>query len=168
MEKLVIREVTPEEAGILTRISLQSKAYWNYPEEWCGIWLNELAITPQYIKDNAVHAVQHGEHLIGYYSLVSLQYDLEVAGEMLQRGYWLEHMFVLPQWIGKGCGRMMMHHLVELCRSRSIDRLSVLSDPNARAFYEKTGWVYLREFPSAIPSRTTPLLCLDVSPAMAV
>lgn len=160
MGKLVIRRVKPEEADLLTEISLQSKAYWNYPESFFRAWLPELTITYQYIKDNIVRAVQLGEHLVGYYSLVQLRHDLEVAGEVLACGYWLEHMFVLPHWIGRGYGTAMMDHLQAICRARGIDTLKVLADPNARPFYEKTGWRFLRDFPSTIPGRTTPMLQL--------
>lgn len=163
MGRSVIRRVKPAEADILTEISLKSKAYWNYPESFFGTWLPELTITSQYVEDNMVHAVQLGERLVGYYSLVLLQHDREAAGEVLACGYWLEHMFVLPRWIGRGYGTAMMDHLRALCRTRGIDTLKVLADPNARQFYEKTGWRFLRDYPSTIPGRTTPMLQLALA-----
>lgn len=157
-----IRPAHQDDAPLLTEISFAAKGYWNYPREYFTVWQNELTITPAYIANNDVLVYEDDGVAIGYYSLVELREDLRVAGSVLARGFWLEHMFVEPRRIGKGIGRRLFDHLRRRCRSRGIASLGILADPHARGFYEKMGCEYLREFPSTIKQRTTPHLQLRI------
>jgi GNAT superfamily N-acetyltransferase len=157
---LVIRQAKEAEAEQLTKISFKSKGHWGYPKEYFDIWIDELTISPAYIKKNAVFVVENHGVLIGYYSIVELNQDIEISGIKIQKGFWLEHMFVTPQHIGKGIGTRMFDHLREWCCIQGIFRLSILADPNSRGFYQKMGCEYVSEFPSTIKNRTTPYLIL--------
>jgi len=154
----MIRPARQVEAEILTKISFRSKKHWGYPEAYFEIWADELTIHPEYIRKNDVFVYSHENEIIGYYSIVSLAYDIDVSGITLGKGHWLEHMFLLPTFIGKGFGRRMFSHAVNRCAARGIRKLGVLSDPNAKGFYEKMGCAYQREYPSTIAGRTTPFL----------
>lgn len=158
----MIRPARTEEAEELTRISFASKGYWNYPREYFAFWERELTIDPGYIKENDVFVFESGGKAVGYYSVIHLSEDLEVSDIRLEKGYWLEHMFIEPGHIGQGIGTRMFRHLRSRCEEQGIRELRLLSDPNSRGFYEKMGCEYVREFPSTIPKRTTPCYLLRI------
>lgn len=159
----MIRSADQKEAGILTRLSFASKGYWHYPSQFFQIWKDELTVTPADIEKNDVHVFEKEGKILGYYSLVELKEDLCLSGCKIEKGLFLEHMFVLPVQIGRGIGTALFEHLRRRCQHRSIHELKILADPHSRGFYEKMGCRYHREVPSTIAGRTTPLLSLDIS-----
>lgn len=154
----MIRPARNDESESLTHISFKSKAYWDYPEQFFDVWRNELTITQKYISDNDVFVLEENGFPIGFYSIVELKNGIEISGIKINKGYWLDHMFVLPEFIGNGFGKRMFEHLKNYCRNKNIIDLGILADPNAKSFYEKMGCNYQREYPSTIKNRTTPFL----------
>lgn len=154
----MIRTAKKKDVEILTDISFESKGYWQYPKHYFDIWKDELTITIEYIKKNRVFVIEQKGRIVGYYSLVELKEDLTISDITLNKGFWLDHMFLLPQFIGKGLGAKIFKHLVEQCKKLQISSFSVLADPNSKRFYEKMGCKYQKEYPSTIKNRTTPLL----------
>ena len=159
----MIRQANQNEFKILTKISFSSKGYWEYPTDYFDIWNDELTITPEYIKENTVYVYEIKNEILGYYSIIELKENLEVSRIVIPKGFWLEHMFILPKYIGYGIGTKLFTHIREICLSKKIPKLSILADPNAKGFYEKMGCQYQGEFPSTIHDRTTPWLVLEVS-----
>lgn len=161
---MIIRPAKLQEAPALSRISFQSKKYWGYPDHFFEIWKKELTITPDYISLNQVFVCEKQNTLRAYYAMAGLEKDLDLFGEILPKGHFLDHMFVLPDDMGNGIGTKMIDHMTSVCRQHGISRIHILSDPNAKGFYEKMGCRYIREYPSTIPERTTPLMILDLKP----
>ena len=159
-----IRPAKIEESGTLTAISFASKKYWAYPDHFFETWKNELTISPDYIRQNWVFVCEGKTGIAGYYSMVYLENNMDFSGIVLSKGHWLEHMFILPAFIGKGIGTKLFEHLKIICRQNRINTISILSDPNAKGFYEKMGCRYVTEIPSTIANRTTPLLVLTLQP----
>ncbi len=157
---ITIRAAEIHEAPYLSEISLQSKKYWQYPDEYYQIWADELHVSPEYIADNVVFVCEGEDAVVGYYSVVEVVEDRQISGIDFTQGFWLDHMFILPQFIGCGIGKEMFIHLYRWCLTNGVNRLNILADPNARGFYEKMGCSYQREYPATIPGRTTPLLIL--------
>ena len=70
----------------------------------------------------------------------------------------LDKLFVEPQQIRTGVGRVLMAHAIDEARRRGAKRLTILSDPYAAGFYERNGARRIGEAPSdAIPGRSVPL-----------
>ena len=70
----------------------------------------------------------------------------------------LEKLFVAPQRIRSGVGRMLLAYAMAEARRRGARRLTILSDPYAAAFYERNGAIQIGVAPSdAIPGRMLPL-----------
>lgn len=161
--KTMIRRVRIQEANILTKISFSSKGYWNYPKEFFEKWSNELTISSDYIQNNAVFVFEKDGNIIGYYSIVELKDDIEIADIKINKGFWLEHMFIEPQSIGKGIGTKLFQHLRKWCTSLDVSELGILADPHSRGFYEKMGCEYMLEYPSTIKNRTTPYFQLKIT-----
>jgi GNAT superfamily N-acetyltransferase len=159
----MIRPAKQDEFKKLTNISFKSKGYWKYPKEYFDIWEKELTVNSGYIKDNEVFVLEEARTIIGYYSIVELKDDVEMFGITINNGHWLDHMFILPEFIGKGMGKKMFKHLLKRCETKRIKELCILADPNSRLFYEKMGCKYQREYPSTIKNRTTPFLKYELT-----
>jgi GNAT superfamily N-acetyltransferase len=70
----------------------------------------------------------------------------------------LDKLFVEPQLIRTGVGRLLLTHAIDEARRRGANRLTILSDPYAAGFYERNGARWISEAPSdAIPGRSVPL-----------
>lgn len=157
----MIRSATAQDAPILTGLSHQSKNYWDYPQEYFLIWEDELNITSEYIDEHQVFVYEVAARIIAFYSVVELEEDICVADVQLEKGFWLDHMFVDPMWIGKGIGRSLFAHLGSQCMAQLIKKVRILADPHSGGFYDKMGCIYAGEYPSTIAGRTTPLYILE-------
>ena len=158
MENYTIRSASADDADRLTELSFASKRYWRYPEHYFQVWKQELTITKSYIKQHTVYTLRNTTAIIGYYGLVELKEQVAVPGIVLWPGYWLDHMFVDPDHIGKGIGRMLFDHLCSLCKQRRIETVHLLADPKAMKFYEKMGCLYQEDVASTISGRCVALM----------
>lgn len=154
----VIQRAEPADHELLTTISFRSKSHWAYPEHYLQIWKNELTITPEYIERNEVFVCKLQGTAVAYYSLVELAEELTLAKVTLAAGLWLDHMFVLPEYIGQGLGRSLFLHCRNRLSARGASCLHILADPNAEGFYLKMGCQHCSLYPSSIPGRDTPYL----------
>lgn len=153
-----IRKAAAPDALPLTQVAKSAKRYWNYPDSYYKIWEEELTITPDYISKNTVFVAQtNSNEVIAFYSLVTLEQDLHFKTTVLEKGVWLDHMFIIPEYIGQGLGHLMFNHMMQGCRVKNITMVRLLADPNAKGFYEKMGCQYVRQVPSSIEGRTTPM-----------
>lgn len=118
----------PEEADTLSQIALSAKAYWGYPERWMEIWTPLLTITPEFISSADVWVAEVNGGLVGFYALIFVK----------QRAS-LEHLWILPDYMGKGIGRALFEHALARCREMQCQGLEIVSDPNAQDFYECMG-----------------------------
>ncbi len=155
-DNVYLRPAETEESTLLTEISLASKMYWPYPDEYMQIWKDELTITPQYIEENEVYICSVEDSIAGYYSLVELDSSRQVDDITLAPGLWLDHMFIKPDLIGKGIGREMFSHCILTCLKKHHSLIRLLADPHSGMFYIKMGCRYIEEYPSTVPGRTTP------------
>lgn len=125
---IFIQQAKPEQAGILTTITLAAKRHWNYPESWIQVWLPSLTITSDYILANETWTAVVDEECVAYYSL---KHD---------DGYlWLDNLWVLPEFIGQGIGRQLFQHALERSRAQGVYNIKIEADPSAQNFYERMG-----------------------------
>ncbi|WP_088186099.1 GNAT family N-acetyltransferase [Desulfosporosinus sp. FKA] len=75
---------------------------------------------------------------------------------------WLEHLFILPEFIGKRIGSELISYAKVVCRKKNINRVMIFSDSNAIGFYDKIGAAYIEESPSSIEGRNVLLYELIV------
>ncbi|EHQ89100.1 GNAT family N-acetyltransferase [Desulfosporosinus youngiae] len=160
--KIAVRPAEDCENDILTNLSFAAKRYWNYPEAYFDIWKTELTITSNYIKDNYVYVAEVAGQIVGYFSMVEVQEDFLVGEILLRKGFWLEHIFILPEFIGLGIGTQLIGAAKNICVKENIHCLSILSDPYATGFYKKVGAKYRNEILSNIKGRTVSLFELKI------
>ena len=89
-----IRRALPDEAETLTRIALDAKRYWGYPEHWIKHWEADLTVSSDFIRDNQVYVAEREGEIRGFYALC-------LSGNKAE----LEHMWVTPSAIGTGVGK---------------------------------------------------------------
>ena len=159
---IVILSADEKESNILTSISFAAKRYWNYPEEYFDVWKEELTITPDYINKNQVYVAKINGEVIGFVSLVEVKDDFQVGELLITKGFWLDHIFIRPELIGKKVVSKLIEFVKEWCRNQNISYLHILSDPNAKGFYNRIGADYIKEVPSSIKGRTVSLYRLEV------
>jgi GNAT superfamily N-acetyltransferase len=148
----IVRAKT-DDAEALSRVSFAAKRHWGYPESWIGRWHESLTITPEFVDHNEVYAAVFEERVIGFYALSGEGREME-----------LEHLWVLPEFIGTGVGRALFDHAVSRAAASGAEVLGIESDPNAEGFYLRMGARRVGEVSYAMDGqrRTLPLLAVDV------
>ncbi|MBL8092442.1 MAG: GNAT family N-acetyltransferase, partial [Anaerolineales bacterium] len=121
---------------------------------WIQHWLPQLTISAEYISANEVWMMLDEGKPIAFYALCSTVIaSLEEAKQsptetsrLLRReehtprnDMELGHLWVLPEYIGKGIGKQLLGHALERCKLLNISSLKIYADPNAQTFYEKMG-----------------------------
>src|SRR5215813_12851424 len=121
----MIRPASADEANALTKIALDAKRHWGYPEHWIKHWESDLTITSDFIRDNHVYVAEEDGEIQGFYALC-------VTGNKAE----LEHMWVTPARIGSGVGKELFLDAMERAAKLNVSAVEISSDPNAAGFYE--------------------------------
>lgn len=161
--EITIRRAISTDALFLTSISFGAKRYWNYSEEYLEAWHDELTISEEYIEKNVVFVAQKKATIIGYCSMIYREEDVCRGETKLKAGYWLDHIFIRPAYIGKGIGSNLIEALVTYCEGHQVNVFNILSNPHINSFYEKIGATYVSEIPSKIEGSPTCLFKFVVS-----
>ncbi len=144
-----IKKATIHDSGILTEITMKSKAYWGYSEEQIMEWENFLTISIDYIEKNSVYKLIINNSIIGYYSYFKTEKD----------SIKLDNLFILPKYIGLGYGKKLMQDFINRIQTEnSIKKITLDSEPNAEIFYQKIGFVKVGEFETSIKNRFMPIM----------
>jgi ribosomal protein S18 acetylase RimI-like enzyme len=148
---VTIRKAERRDAAACTRVARAAKASWGYPEAWLREWEPQLTITEEYVRRHTVFVAEAGAEVIGMASLEETPERAEIG-----------HLWVLPKAQGVGIGLELFTTIVELARAHGRNEISVESDPNARAFYERLGAVWVRDVPAPVGGveRHLPLLVI--------
>ena|SRR5688572_9712928 len=146
-----IRRALPEEADVLTQIALSAKAHWGYLDSWIEIWTPQLTFSPEYFDENESWLCVDNEKPIAFYTL-----------QEKNAKAWIENLWVLPEYIGKGVGKRLFLHATELARQRGYKILQLEADPNAVGFYEKMGMHKIGERHSEIEGQPRRLPIMEM------
>ena len=162
LKKIQIRQAQPFESGLLTKISFAAKKHWNYPDNYYEIWRDELTITTDYINRNIVFEALYQDSVIGFYSIIENEADFYSGDTFVKKGFWLEHIFIKPEYHTSGIGVLLMNHAKQVSKYSGITELLIFVDPYAKGFYDKVGAEYLYESKSSIPGRMIPVYGLKI------
>lgn len=144
-----IERALPADADRLTEIALAAKRHWKYPERWIEIWRPSLTISSEYISSEPVFLARVDHRIAGFYGLLHRDGAL-----------WLEHLWVLPAYMGRGIGAALYRHALETAFAGGASVVKIEADPNAEAFYRRMGARRRGEVASEIEGhrRVLPLL----------
>lgn len=126
-----IRAALPEDAEILSELAWRSKNYWNYTPEQMNEFSDFLTITPKFLEQHPTYLIESGNfsEVLGFYAL-----EQDACGR-----WWLRRQWVVPEHIGTGIGQLLFLHACELAETVGAERLCILPDSNAEAFYLHMG-----------------------------
>jgi GNAT superfamily N-acetyltransferase len=126
--KKKFKRATPDQAEILTQIAFAAKRHWGYPERWIQIWSPLLTIEPEFIGQHETYVAWMDKEPVGFCAI-------SLKGKKAS----VEHLWVLPEYIGKGIGAALFNLMLSRCKDLGIRVLEIESDPNAQGFYERMG-----------------------------
>ncbi len=144
-----IRPAYPEELERLEKLAFRSKAMRGYDEAFMAASRAELAIPLEAVHDGRVFVAESEGTLLGFFALERLD----------ERDVELTHLFVDPEHLGGGHGRVLWEHALVEADRLGGRRLVVVSDPGAEPFYVSRGARFAGEVESPVrPGRKLPLL----------
>lgn len=149
---MIIQEAHPSDNKVLTNITIKSKAYWGYSNEQMDLWSEALTVTKAYIETNSVYKLIIDDLIIGYYSFY---YENENTVR-------LDNLFILPAYIGKGYGELLMEDLLSRLATMKIKRIVLHADPNAETFYLKFGFATTGQLENVTGDRYLPVMELNI------
>ena len=148
-----IRRANPDEAASLTNIALAAKRHWGYPEHWIKYWEADLTISREFIEQNEVYVADMDGETRGFYALCLHDNQAE-----------LEHMWVLPEYIGSGFGKELFLDAMDRAGKLRVKEVGITADPNAAGFYERMGARRVGELQSEIDGEPRKLPRLKIEP----
>ena len=149
----MMRAARPDEAAHLSALAMRSKAHWGYGDDFMAACRAELTVAASDIA--SVRVCESDGGVAGFYCL-------RVAAGIAE----VELLFVAPERIGHGHGRILWADLMERAERFGASEIRVTSDPRAEGFYRAMGCVPIGEEPSAsIPGRSLPRLALTLHAA---
>jgi GNAT superfamily N-acetyltransferase len=157
----MIRTANISDHSVLTDIAFAAKKTWNYPSEFIELWQDELTITPEYITTNTVFVFEIENQIAGFISLIKIEKDKTMRTIFIEKGYWMDHLFIHPKYQKMGIGKQLTEHLLKFGERKNIKSLYIFVDPNAVGFYKKIGAEFIRNSDSSIPMRQLPVYAIS-------
>ncbi len=152
-----IRAAQRHEAEALVALSHRSKAHWPYDVAFLARVAPLLVLTATEIARDEVHVLEVDGRVAGWHR-VSLHDDRAELEDL-----WLE-----PEHIGAGWGRVLFEHAVDVAHSHDAMALEWDAEPYAQPFYERMGGVEIGRVASAAEEgRTLPRMRLALLQAPA-
>ncbi|WOJ97680.1 GNAT family N-acetyltransferase [Congregibacter brevis] len=142
--RVQLRNAKISESEELSEIAREAKSYWGYSASDLAKWEAELQISESSIAEQLTFAVQMGCDLAGLFQLKSDENEID-----------LEHFWVKPSFIGKGVGKTMLQHALQIASSLGASEIHIDADPNAEGFYTSRGAVRVAEVLAPIASQPT-------------
>ncbi|MGR6975225.1 GNAT family N-acetyltransferase [Streptomyces cynarae] len=149
---VLIRPARATEAEVLTDLALRSKAHWGYGADFLEACRDELTVTAHEVARRRATVADRDGHILGFTTLEG-EPPTGVLGMM----------FVDPQAIGQGIGRLLFERTIAAGRDLGFTQLTIDADPNAEPFYRAMGAVRIGTVPSgSIAGRVLPQMVVTI------
>jgi predicted N-acetyltransferase YhbS len=112
----------------MNRIALEAKAHWGYPAEELARWSADLRVTPATIELWPTFVAEAGDAVIGWAQL-----------DPRPMPWALDALWVAPDQMGRGVGRSLLTHALEIAAAAGQRVLTIDADPHAEGFYLRFG-----------------------------
>jgi GNAT superfamily N-acetyltransferase len=145
-----IRGPEANEIVRLREIAIAAKGHWGYDQERVDRWASE-SVTREGLLEKDVYVADVGGKAIAWAALVP-------RGDV----YWLDDLWVDPEWMGGGVGTRLFEHAADSARERGGARIEWEAEPNAIGFYERVGGRYLRDSEPSEWGRVLPVMGVDL------
>ena len=144
----------PEDADALTEITHAAKRHWGYPDSWITAWRDVLTMRPEFIAGNISYCAIADDRVVGFYVLTSEE-----------DGIHLDHLWILPEAMGRGIGRTLFQHAVAEAKKAGSSYIRIEADPNAEGFYKRMGAVRVGTSVSQVEGQRRELPLMEYRPA---
>ncbi len=138
-----IRAALESEAAVLSALAIRAKAHWGYSTEQLERWRTQLSVSPSDIRAKPVFVATVGEEVVGFCSLAPSQASWE-----------LDNLWVLPEFMHRGIGSALLAHALQTAARGGAGKVTVDADPNAAAFYLRSGATQTGVVPAPIPGQS--------------
>jgi putative intracellular protease/amidase len=131
---------------------MQAKAHWGYSVEQLEAWRTSLTVTAEQLRSQPAFVLVT-DRAVGFYSLRVAEGTCE-----------LDNLWVAPSEVGRGYGRALLAHAVNIARGMGLREIVIDADPNAESFYLHCGAIVTGAVPAPIegqPGRIRPQLRLS-------
>jgi GNAT superfamily N-acetyltransferase len=145
---MILREPNSGELPMLSGLCQRSKAHWGYSRDMMEAFAAELTVTSDDLARDAIMLAEDKRGVAGVVQ-VSKQGDDAV----------LEKLFVEPERLGEGTGKILYVWACRVARDNGAKHLVIDADPDAAGFYQHMGAVQAGTVESgSIPGRQLPHL----------
>lgn len=124
----MIRRARRGEAAAISALALRSKNHGGYPDEFLEPCRRELTFTPDQCFSGMLVVSESDERIVGFYLIEGSPPRGELAA-----------LFIDPERIGEGYGRLLLLHALANAAQRGFRSLLLAADPGAESFYSKYG-----------------------------
>jgi GNAT superfamily N-acetyltransferase len=135
---MILRAAHAGELDVLSALAMRSKAHWGYPLQWLEAWRDQLTVSPRDLSAFEV-LVAAGDSVMGF-AAVDVSTDPAI----------LEHLWIDPDWMGRGVGRALFLKAAAIARERGAGALETDADPHALGFYERLGGTQVGQTPADV------------------
>ena len=147
-----LRNARQDELESLSELCLRSKGVWGYDPTFMAACRAELTLQPAELEPTHLQVAEVDSVALGVV-------QIKVTGEDAH----LLKLFVEPNRLRSGIGRLLLGWASERARSLGALRMNIEADPNAVPFYRRSGARLAGSAPSgSIPGRMLPLLILNL------
>lgn len=136
----LIRPARNEEANALNQLTRRSVLHWGYEPAFLEWEPEAITVDQAFMQRARVFLLEEIGALVGYYAFTGLESDLR-----------LDKLFLEPEYIGTGRGRLLWNHAVAEARSVGAPGFTLYSDPNAAPFYAAMGARFVQEIETNWP-----------------
>lgn len=147
-----IRRASPDETALLNELTRRSVLHWGYEPAFLDWEPEAITLSEEFVTGSPVYVLEEGNRLIGYYALLQREDELT-----------LDKLFVEPDRIGTGCGRLLWDHALGTARLLGATRLTLASDPNAAPFYRTMGARWTHEVETTWPGWSLQFFHVDLA-----
>ena len=152
LPNLTVRNAWPNEDLLLSELASRSKSYWPYDEEYLRMCRSVTHVTEDDIKSWPFRIAEEHGKILGFAAVCP------VKGE-----YMLDHLWIEPEHIGKGVGRLLYLDAIAQAKAMGWTKFTIAADPYAEKFYQKMGGKRIGERESKIkPGFFLPLLEFEI------
>lgn len=125
---MIFEPATIDDVEELSAVAIRSKRHWGYSKEAMELWNQNLTITEDFIQTHTVIKATLEDEIVGFFALEEIKPTTRIAQ------YWID-----TPYMRKGYGSVMYDYLRNYLKSKNVEKVTLVMDPNGLAFFERKG-----------------------------
>lgn len=150
---MTFRKPDRSELKWLNNLIRISKGYWGYDQAFLDSFIKEWGLKLEYLLHHHIEVFEIDHKIVGI---------LHMSAQSKLGEPYLADLFIHPNYIGKGYGKILWQRAVEYSLQQNWQSFYLLADPNATEFYHHMGAEIFDYFESK-PGRFIPMMRYKLS-----